>query len=139
MSSFTDYLEEKVLDYVFGQVAYTPPTGVHFALSTTTPDETGGNFTEPTGASYARVSHDNDKTTWTSGLAQVSESGHVENAIAITFPEATESWGTVTYVGIYDDVSGGNLMAYGALGTSQAISNGNTASFASGALDIYLS
>jgi hypothetical protein len=43
-----------------------------------------------------------------------------------------------TYFGIYDAVSGGNLLAYGLLGTAKDIDDGDTAKFAAGDLDITL-
>ena len=54
MAGFSDYLEDKVLDHVFGGVAYTQPTK-HVALYTVAPTDTGGG-TEVTGGAYARQS-----------------------------------------------------------------------------------
>ena len=54
MAGFSDYLEDKVLDHVFGGVAYTQPTK-HVALYTVAPTDTGGG-TEVTG--------DLTKTNW---------------------------------------------------------------------------
>jgi hypothetical protein len=59
----------------------------------------------------------------------------MQNNIAITFPTATGSWGTVTYFGIYDASTAGNLVGYGALTSSQTISSG-APSFAVGALTV---
>ena len=53
MAGFSDYLEDKVLDHVFGGTAYTAPATLYVALYTVAPDDTGGG-TEVTGGSYVR-------------------------------------------------------------------------------------
>ena len=52
MAGFSDYLEDKVLDHVFGGNAYTAPGTLYVALYTVAPTDTGGG-TEVTGGSYA--------------------------------------------------------------------------------------
>ena len=132
--SFTDFLELEVLDQLFGGLDYAEPATVYIALSTTTPTDAGGNFTEPVGNGYVRLSVANNKTSWTTAAA-----GALANAIAFTFATASGgSWGTVTYFGIYDAVSAGNLVAYGVLTVSKTINDGDTAEFAIGDLDITL-
>jgi len=131
--SFTDFLELEVLDQLFGGLDYAEPVNWFIGLSTTTPTDAGGNFTEPVGNGYARVSIANDKVTWTTAAA-----GALENAIEVIFAQATGSWGTVTHFGIFDALTAGNLVATGALGTAKLIDNGDTAKFAVGDLDITL-
>ena len=53
MAGFSDYLEDKVLDHVFGGTAYTAPTTLYVALYTVAPTDTGGG-TEVSGGAYAR-------------------------------------------------------------------------------------
>jgi hypothetical protein len=131
--SFSDFLELKLLDHVFGNVAYTAPSTLHVALSTTTPNDNGSNFTEPSGNGYSRVAVANNATNFPAASA-----GSKSNGTAITFPTATGSWGTVTHFGLYDSASAGNLIGWGALTTSKSIVNGDTAEFAIGALIITL-
>lgn len=38
--------------------------------------------------------------------------GSVTNASTIYFPEATESWGTVTHVALYNAITGGTLIGH---------------------------
>jgi hypothetical protein len=52
--SFSDYLEDAVLDHVFRNTALTSPTTVYVALYTATPSDAGGG-TEVSGGSYART------------------------------------------------------------------------------------
>ncbi len=132
--SFSNYLENKVLDHLFGAVTYAPSATLYIALNTGIPtDDAGTTFQEPAGNAYARVAVTNNKTNWTTAA-----NGALENATVVTFPTALGPWGTVTHFGIYDNSTGGNILGSGALVLSKAIVSGDTASFASGALDISL-
>ena len=133
MGSFTDFLELELLDHVFGAAAYTAPATLYVALSTTTITDAGGNMTEPSGNAYARVAVTNNATNWPAAAA-----GAKANGTAITFPTATGSWGTIIDFAIMDAATAGNMLGYGTLTTAQAITTGNTPSFAIGDLDITL-
>jgi len=129
VGSFNDYLELKILDHVVGKTAYTMPTA-YIALFTAAPSDTGGG-TEVTGGSYARVA--TSGADWNAAAA-----GAIDNAAAITFPTATASWGTVTHFAIMDAATAGNYLAWGALTTSKAVGNGDTAKFDIAALSATL-
>lgn len=142
---FTDYAENKLIDYLFrGQSSGTPSTW-YVALYTACPtDSTAG--TEVTNAnSYARVSVGaNALTNWASTQGNTSASsgttGTTSNLAAIPFATATGSWGQINCWGLVDSGTwgGGNLWIYaGATGTP-TISSGATASFAIGALTVQL-
>lgn len=136
---YTTYLNTKLNKLEFGKTAYSGTTTHYVALSTTTPAQDGTGFTEPSGNAYARVSVTNDTTNWVPSGSQPGDgSQQQENGATIQFPTATGSWGTVTYFGIYDASTAGNLLAYGALDTSRTILNQDSASFAAGALKIKL-
>lgn len=139
MSGFTDTVEQALLDHFLTDPAYTPPATMYLALSTTTPTEAGGNFTEQTigvGA-YARVSTAAADWSAASGTAPA-----VKTTTAVkTFPTATATWvagASFTYFGLYDAATAGNLLAFGALTVAKPVLNGDTASFAAGALTIKL-
>jgi hypothetical protein len=53
--SFSNYLENKLLDHAFRNTSYTPPSAVYVALSTADPGEDGSTIAEPSGNNYARV------------------------------------------------------------------------------------
>ena len=53
MSAATDFLEDKILNHVFRNVAYTAPATVYVGLFTTATTDAGGG-TEVTGGGYAR-------------------------------------------------------------------------------------
>jgi hypothetical protein len=132
--SFTNDLENEILDWTFGRVAMTLNTAtIYIGLSTTTPVDDGTNFTEPVGNAYARVAITNDAAEW-----PAASGGAKTNANDVTFPTASGSWGTVTYFGIFDALSGGNLLASGVLAVSKTPTTGDTVKFLAGDIDISL-
>lgn len=135
---YTDYLDGALNKLVFGDVAFTVPATLYVALSTSTPTQTGSGVTEPSTGAYARVSVANNTTNFVAASTQPANGQEQTNGAAITFPAATASWGTITYFGIYDAASAGNLLCFGALTTAQTIASGDTASFAAGSLTITL-
>jgi hypothetical protein len=127
MSDKTDFLETAVLNHVLRNTAYTPSTTVELALFTTLPGENGTGGVEVTGGSYVRQT--------VTFAAPVSSS--CSNQGAVTFPQATASWGTIVGVGIYENVgAGANLLYFGALATNKVVDTGDQLSFANGALTV---
>ena len=124
--SFSDYLETKVLDHVFGGTAYTAPTTLYVALFTAAPSDSGGG-TEVSGGGYARQT-----------IAFTTSGDTTSNNAAIEFPTATANYGSVTHVGIFDASSAGNLMAHAALTSAKNIETGDVFRIPSGDLDITL-
>lgn len=133
--SFSNYLEDELLDHVFGGADYTRPATLYIALCTADPTDagTGSSITEPSGNNYARVAVTNNATNF-----PASSSGAKSNGTAVTFPQASGSWGTVTHFAICDASSAGNMLGHGDLTVSKAVSSGDTPSFAIGDLDITL-
>jgi len=129
MAGFSDYLENKVLEHVFENSAYTAPSTLYAALFTVAPSDTGGG-TEVSGGGYVRqtaaftVSGTNPTT--------------ATNGSAIEYPTATAGYGTVVAVGVFDASSSGNLLAYANLDTSKVVSTGDVFRFNAGDLDITL-
>jgi hypothetical protein len=131
MGSFSDYWELEILDHCFMKGTYTPPTNIFVALSTADPTDSGGSIAEPSGGSYARKS--TASADW-----DAAASGALDNANVITFAEASGSWGLITHFALFDHLTAGNMLAHGALSASKTISDGDTASFAAGDLDVSL-
>ncbi len=130
MGSLSNYAENKILDHLMGKTSYAMPT-IYVALSTADPLETGAGLAEPSGNGYARQATAGDD--W-----NAAASGATDNASAIVFAEATGSWGTLTHFALFDAISGGNMIGYGALTVSKVVTSGDTVSFAAGALDATL-
>ena len=131
--SFTDFLENELLDHVFGSGNrnYAAAANQFVALSTTIPTDAGGNFTEPAVGAYARVSRAD--TNWT-----VAAAGALDNNADIVFPTATANWGTIVYAGIFDLITAGNLLMIGDIIPDQAVNSGNDSQFDLGAFDVTL-
>lgn len=140
MAAKSDYLENKIIDWLLRGQAFTPPATVYVALFTSAPSDTGGG-TEVSGGSYARVAVTSSMANWAgtqsagSTVASSGTGGTTSNNGAITFPAPTANWGVVTAFGLFDSSSSGNLLIYGNLSVSKTINNGDSApSFAAGAL-----
>lgn len=128
MAGKTNYLEGKVLDLILNATAFSAPTP-YVGLFTAAPTDAGGG-TEVSGGSYARV----DASANFPAASGTPRS--CANDVAITFPTATADWGTCTHFGIFDAASAGNLLYWAALTASKTVQNGDTASFAIGALTV---
>lgn len=152
MAAFTDFLENKLVDWLFrGQAigitgasaaAGSGPTNLYIGLLTAAPSDTGGG-TEVSGNAYARVTVASSLANWAgtqaaaSTTASTGNTGTTSNNGTLTFPTPTPSgWGTVTHFAIYDASTGGNMLLYGALTTSKTINSGDTVSFSPAQLSI---
>lgn len=127
MAGKSDYLEGKVLDHLFGIASYSAPATLYLALFTAAPSDSGGG-TEVTGGSYARAAVTNDNTSWS------RTSDTVSNLNAIDFAAATGVWGTIGWVGVFDAVSGGNLLFWAPLTSTRTVTTSDQVGFAPGQL-----
>ena len=126
--SFSNYLETKVLDHVFGGTAYTAPSTLYLSLHTANPDEDGsGAEVSTSGTAYARQT-----------VAFTTSGNTTSNTSAVEYPTATANFGTVTHVGVYDASTAGNLLCYAALTSSKTIETGDVFRVPAGDLDISL-
>src|SRR6056300_968442 len=129
MSAASDYLEDKILDHVLTNTAYTQPTTVYIGLWTADDGLEAGTITsEVSGGSYARESV----------TFSASSGGATSNSATVTFTTATAKWGTITHVAVMDASTGGNVLFHGAVTTSKTIESGDTFQISSGNLDITL-
>jgi len=126
MSSFSDYLENAVLDYVFRNTGTPTSSTVHLALYTVTPSDTGGG-TEVSGNGYARQTVAFD----------AASGGAITNTAAESFTASGGAFGTVVAVGIFDAATSGNLLAWDGI-TSATVADGDTLTFPIGDIDISL-
>jgi len=132
MGAATDYLENKILDHILGNVSYSAPATLYVGLATGVADN--GTITgEPTTGSYARVAVTNNTINFPSAAG-----GTKSNGTEITFPEATGDWGTITHAFIADAATGGNVLLYSTLSIAKTITSGDTGSFPAGTLTFTL-
>jgi hypothetical protein len=131
MSSFSDYTENLVLNWLLTTNSATRPTAWYVGLFTAAPSDTGGG-TEVTGNAYARVA---TGTISVSGTAPTTAT----NSAAIEFAAASGgNWGTVTHAAIFDASTSGNMLAWAALTTSRTINDGDVFRIPAGSLTVTL-
>jgi hypothetical protein len=131
--SKSDYFENAVLNTLRNvSLAVASP---RVALFTTLPGENGAGGVEVSGGGYARQAV-------TFGAASA---GSMANSADVTFPQASAAWGNIVGFGIYDALSGGNLLYLdnlrvsatpGASTTTKQIDSGDQLKFPAGNLVI---
>jgi len=127
MAAFSNYLENALINGTLRATSYTAPTTVYVGLFTSDPTDAGSG-TEVSGNAYARQS---------ATFAAPSNGASSTNA-DVQFPQATGTWGTVGWFGIFDALTSGNLMYHGALTASKTIETGDVFKIASGNLTVTL-
>lgn len=134
MSAASNYLENKVLDHVLRNTAYTQPGALYLGLFKNTSGNAATNLEagtltdEVSGGSYAR------KTV----AFSAASSGSAATSATVTFDTASANWGTITHVAVLDASTSGNVLFWGAVTTSKTIETGDTFQVSSGNLTISL-
>lgn len=137
--SFSNHLENILLDCIFGKIWYIPPK-LWLGLNRADPLEDGSGITEasepyftlgpgpvfPTG--YARV--ETYPTDW-----HYADDGTVVNSQALTFPTAINNWGECTHFMLFDAIW---MILYGELSPALTIVTGQRARFNPTKLEIHL-
>jgi len=108
--------------------AYTAPANVYIALYTAAPTDAGGGTEVSTsGTGYTRATLVTSLANWAgtqsagSTVASSGTGGASSNNGTITFPTPSGAWGVVTHFGVFDAISSGNLLFWGALGSAKTI------------------
>jgi len=134
----SDYLEQKLLDYIFNNGAFAqPPTFI--ALFTTMPADDGTGGVEVSGGAYARQQvniNGGASPTWDLAVTEGGGGFEVDNTNEIAFPVATAAWGTILGMGIYDALTVGNLMLLKTLVSNKTVDTDDTFKFPIGDLSI---
>lgn len=132
MSSFTDYLENKALDYVFGGLATFAKPTCYLALFSAAPSDAGGGTELSATGGYVRVA-----------LPAMTVSGTsptlATNGAAIEWAAATAAWSaSVTHIAVMDASTAGNMLAWAPLTTARTVNTGDVFRIPAGDLDITL-
>lgn len=135
--ALSDYKEKKLLDHSNNVAAWTAPTTQYLALFLNDPTDAGtGTQVNTTvyDTAYARQAI-------TFGAATLG-AGSTTNTNTVTFPAtvygSNNAAYTVTHIGIYDALTGGNLLDYGPLNASISRVAGKTLIFDPGAISLAL-
>lgn len=129
MAALSNYAEKLLLDWSMTTGSATRPTAWYVALYTAAPDDTGGGTEVSTGG-YARQS--------VTFSAASSPGGTTSNTNAVSFTASGAGYGTVSHIGIFDNVSGGNLLWHGSMTASKTVADGDTLEFSIGNIDLTL-
>jgi hypothetical protein len=127
MAEMSNYLEDALINAVLRNTSYTSPATVYVALYTSDPTD-ADTGTEVSGGSYAR-------TAVTFGAPS---NGVTTNSASVTFPTATASWGTVSYIGLRDASTSGNLLFHTALDEAKTVGTGDIFTISTGNLSVTL-
>lgn len=140
MSAKTNYLENKLIDFLLRGQPYTPGPSTFLALFTSATSDSGGG-TEVSGGGYARVDVPSTLASWaaTDGAGTTTVSGgtggQTSNNAAISLPDRTADWGVVTHFALFDAQTGGNMLLHGPLDSSVSLVQGTVpVQFAAGAI-----
>lgn len=133
MAAMSDYLERELRKHIFRTGTFAKPSALYVALFTSDPTD-AGTGTEVSGGGYTRIACNPGDANWTAASAT---DGITTNAVAITFPQPSAAWGTVTHFGIFDAATGGNLLLHGPLIASRVVGPGDVPpDFWAGALTV---
>jgi hypothetical protein len=141
MTAMTNYLEAQLINHVFRTSSYSKPGALAIALSTSAALDdsvTGASMSEVANSNnYSRVLVSPGDANW---AAPVGNNGTTSNVSAITFPQASGSWGTVQSVVVTDSQTygAGNALFYGVLQVAKAVTSGDTFSFTGSALSVQI-
>jgi hypothetical protein len=142
--AMTDYTEDAVLDEIFNKVAFSV-SHTYISLYTATPADTGGaSGTEVSAGGYARQlvypnsSSSTPKWALAADTNTPAASKHVDNANTITYPQATNNWGSIKAFAVHNNSAGGTMIWYGVLDSTKAVSTGDTFKFDTSSLKITL-
>lgn len=128
----TAYFLNQVMGNLF-KTKETPalPSEYYIGLSSTAPNISGGNVTEPlSNSGYKRVKLEN--------LSEPAD-GVITNEQAISFDESTANWGTMSHFVIYDALEAGNLLMYDTLSTPRNVEAATIVTIKANSLTLTLS
>lgn len=135
-NGFSTYLSQKLIDVTLRGQAYTPPANLYLALFVADPTDdnvTANEVSTLTWTSYAR------KATGAWAAAGGPNGNMTSNSNAIQFDAVAGNAVTVSHWGIYDALTGGNLLYSGSVtGGSIVLNVGDVLVASAGDLEITL-
>lgn len=146
MAGMSNYLRNKIVDWLHRGQSFTPPTPVYIALCSTAPSPSSAG-TELAGTGYARQSIAQSAAAMAAtngdGLTTTPSTGTTgitSNNAVVNYGTAGSAWGTASHWESYDAVTAGNRLNYGTIvdgagaPTPRSISSGDPVSFPISAL-----
>jgi len=105
MAAFSNYMEDAITAWINGTAFPTAPTNTFVQLYSQDPTDAGSS----TGALFTRVTY--AAGGWTRGTGGA---GTLSNTNAITMQASAGSAVTASHFAVFDALTGGNLLFYGA-------------------------
>lgn len=139
MSKFSDTTETNILNAIFKNIAFPIPTNIYLALFTADPTDTNVTANEVQTSAWGDYVRKDAAAGGGLAAGWTSPSGGgLSNAVAITFPANNGSSITITHIGLYDALTGGNLLFHGQLTNEKTLLTSDVLSFAIGAVTVQL-
>jgi hypothetical protein len=133
MSAFSDYFENKIIDHMLRNQAFTPPTAIYVALFTAvTGLESNSPSAEVSGGGYVRKVFTLD----------AASGGASQNAADIIWDAASGNWGDVTHAAIVDHETNTNwgtnvnVLMWAQLTAPKTVNSGDIFKILDGELDV---
>ena len=140
MSAASDYVENQILDFYLNQGSgaggsISAPSNIYLGLFTTAPTTSSegnsdGTEVSTSGTGYGRIEI-TDKFNNASGTGGSLSS----NADITGFTANGANWGTINSIGIFDAVTGGNLLFYATI-SDATVNDGDSFQISSGNLTV---
>lgn len=137
MAAFSNYVEDALINHLLRGVALSSLSTTYISLHTGDPTDANvaTELVAPAALNYARV-------TLAASAWSAPSNGVTSNTVDITFATAGSNWapsGTpLTHFGLYDALSGGNLIFHSPLAASKVVNTGDVVRFTTGNLSIQL-
>lgn len=134
MANMSNYLEKKLLNFLFRGQSFTAPTQIWIALCTETVTddiENGSELEEVSGGDYARKSIASSK--WT----EPTDDGLIKNSEEVKWENVT--WeATVKAIALCDAQTAGKVLFWGTLTKEKIVTEEDSVSFAPQSLSIQI-
>lgn len=138
MSAFSNYMETMIVEASLRGGTFTEPSNTYVALFTADPTDANTTANEVQAGAWPAYARQDAaaggalSTGWTA-----SSNGATSNAKEITFPANNGAASvTVTHLGVYDALTGGNLLYHTSLVSPKTLLVDDVVAFAIGAIDI---
>ena len=135
MAGFSDYLENSILNATLRGGVYTGGA-VYVALFRSDPTDANVAGSELNDSAYQRQRAHTSAVS--DGFSAPDATGKVSNAKQLVFPAIAGPQATITHVGIFDALTGGNLLYFSALAAPKTLDPTDYLSIAPGTLTVQL-
>lgn len=137
MAAFSDYLESGILNHTLRGQGLAVPSGIYLALFTTdaTDQATGDEVRDSAYARQDMAKGDSISAGWTPP-ATSGDGMAISNAKVIQFPPVADGTVTISHYGLYDAMTGGNLLYHGAFAVAKTLEINDVLSLDIGGLQV---